>query len=458
MLFILIQMKPLLKIKYLFPVFLLFILPGNTQAQEIYDLGRCVVTGLEQNYSVKIARNQEEIAGNNYTRGNAGFLPTLNNTNRFGGNVTTTTQNMNDGSQRVSRGVQNTTGSAALNFNMTLFNGFNVQTTYQKLDELKKMGELNTQMSMENLVGQIVAEYYYYIQQLNYFKNMEYAVSLSRERVRIDEERYLLGASSKLELLQSIVYLNADSSRLARQNEAILESEIRLKKLMAVENLEENILIKDSLIVFDPDLVYAELLESTLSINTSLQVARKNQIISELDYKIIASRSYPYLDLTSSYNYAYRGYGTGTISDYGALAIENQQTGTFNYGLTMGINIFDGFNQRREKTNAQVAIENRVIQFKQVEQEIKADLLTIFYAYENNLRLVQMEEQNLAVARENLEIALERYRLGALSGLELREVQKSLLDAEERLISIKYQTKLAEISLLQISGNIMNYV
>jgi outer membrane protein TolC len=227
---------------------------------------------------------------------------------------------------------------------------------------------------------------------------------------------------------------------------------------MAVENLEENILIKDSLIVFDPDLVYAELLESTLSINTSLQVARKNQIISELDYKIIASRSYPYLDLTSSYNYAYRGYGTGTISDYGALAIENQQTGTFNYGLTMGINIFDGFNQRREKTNAQVAIENRVIQFKQVEQEIKADLLTIFYAYENNLRLVQMEEQNLAVARENLEIALERYRLGALSGLELREVQKSLLDAEERLISIKYQTKLAEISLLQISGNIMNYV
>ncbi len=437
---------------------LIFLFIPYAQGQEMYDLSRCVTTGLEQNYSVKVARNQEEIAGNNYTRGNAGFLPTVTTTNRFGGNVTTTTQNMNDGSQRVSSGVFNSTGSAALNLNMTLFNGFNVQTTYQKLSELKQMGELNSQMSMENLVAQIVAEYYHFIQQLNYFNNMEYAVSLSRERVRIDEERYLLGSSSKMELLQSIVYLNADSSRLARQNEAILESAVRLKKLMALENLEENIVLKDSSIVFNPDLIYSELLDLTLSLNTSLQIAKKNQIISELDYKIIASRSYPYLNFSTGYNYSYRGYGTGTISDYGTLAINNQQSNTVNYGLTLGMDLFDGYNRRREKVNAQVEIENRTIRFMEVEQNIKAELLTVFYAYQNNLKLVKMEEQNLSVARENLEIALERYRLGALSGLELREVQKSLLDAEERLISVKYQTKLAEISLLQISGRIMDYV
>ena len=436
----------------------IFLFIQYAQAQETYDLNRCITTGLEQNYSVKVARNQEEIAGNNFTRGNAGFLPTVSTTNRFGGNVTTTTQNMNDGSQRVSSGVYNTTGSAALTLDMTLFNGFNVQTTYQKLNELKQMGELNTQMSMENLVAQIVAEYYQYIQQLNYFNNMEYAVSLSRERVRIDEERYLLGASSKLELLQSIVYLNADSSRLARQNEAILESAVRLKKLMALENLEQNIVLKDSCIVFNPDLIYSELLDLTLDFNTSLQIAKKNQIISELDYKIIASRSYPYLSFSSGYNYTYRGYGTGTISDYGTLTINNQQSNTVNYGLTLGMDLFDGYNRRREKENAQVEIQNRLIRFQEVEQDIKAELLTVFYAYQNNLRLVKMEEQNLSVARENLEIAMERYRLGALSGLELREVQKSLLDAEERLISVKYQTKLAEISLLQISGKIMDYV
>ncbi|MFA5535447.1 MAG: TolC family protein, partial [Mariniphaga sp.] len=324
--------------------------------------------------------------------------------------------------------------------------------------ELKQLGELNTQMAMENLMAQIVAEYYYYIQQLNYYHNMEYAVSLSKERMRIDEERYLLGASSKLELLQSIVYLNADSSRLARQNEAILESEVRLKKLMALENLEDRIVIQDTSIIFNPSLLYADLLTSTMEYNTGLQIARKNQIVSELDYKIIASRAYPYLNFSSGYNYSYRGYGTGTISDYGELALANQQSGALNYGVTLGMDIFQGFNRRREKSNALIEVENRNYQTQEIEQDIQADLLTVFYAYENNLRLVKMEMENLDVARENLEIAMERYRLGALSGIELREVQKSLLDAEERLISIKYQTKLAEISLLQIAGRIMNYI
>lgn len=451
-------MKKLHKIKISIPVLLILFLPGTLFSQEVYDLSRCVVTGLEQNFSVKVARNQQEITENNVTRGNAGYLPTVTTTNRFGGNVNSTTQNMNDGSQNKSSGVHNTTGSSAINLNMTLFNGFNVQTTYQKLHELKQMGELNTQMAMENLMAQIVAEYYYYIQQLNYQENMEYAVSLSRERVRIDEERYLLGASSKLELLQSVVYLNEDSSRLARQNEAILESEVRLKKLMALENLEENIQVADSSIVFDSGLTYANLLESTLGFNTGLQIAKKNQVISELDYKLIASRAYPYLNFSSGYNYSYRGYGTGTISDYGELALSNQQSRSLNYGLTLGMDIFDGFNRRREKTNALIEVENRMYRFQEVEQEIKADLLTVYYAYENNLRLVVMEEENLDVARENLEIALERYQLGALSGLELREVQKSLLDAEERLISVKFQTKLAEISLLQMAGKIMDYV
>ena len=446
------------KLQIAVQILLVLILSEKIGAQEVYDLSRCVVTGLEQNFAVKIVRNQEAIAENNYSRGTAGFLPVVTTTNRFGGNIATTTQNMNDGSQNVSDGVHNTTGSAGITVDMPLFRGFNIQTTYQKLNELKKIGGLNTQMSMENLVAQIVAEYYFHIQQLNHYNNMEYAVSLSRERVRIDEHRYLLGASSKLELLQSIVYLNADSSRLARQNEAILESEIRLKKLMALKNLEDDIILLDSSIVFNPDLLFNELFESTLDFNTSLQIAKNNQVISELDYKLIASRSYPYLSFSSGYNYNYRGYGTGTISDYGALAINNQQTRTLNYGVTVGMDLFNGFNQRREKTNALIEVENRSFRYQEIEQDIKAELLTIYYAYENNLRLVQMEEQNLDVARENLEIALERYRLGALSGLELREVQKSLLDAEERLISVKYQTKLAEISLLQIAGKIMEYV
>jgi len=422
----------------------------NSKAQEKYDLSRCVITGLEQNFSVQIAKNEEEIASNNYTKGNAGFLPSISTTNRFGGTLNNTHQDVRDAGTNDYSGVHNTVGSAAVDLDITLFNGFNVQTTYKKLSELKKSGELNTQMKMENLTAQIITEYYYYIQQLNLYENMAYAVELSSERVRIDEERYLLGASSKLELLQSIVYLNADSSTYAKQNEVLRASQMRLKKLMALDDLITEITLEDTSITINETLNYDNLLLSTLNMNTALLIAEKNQTISELDYKIIASRAYPYLNFSTGYSYTAYKYERGTYN--------SQQVRGMNYGLTLGMDIFDGFERKREKANALIDIESQKFQYQDVEQEVKADLMTIYYAYQNHLELLRLEEQNLEVARENLGIALERYKLGNLSGIELREVQKSLLDAEERLISVKYQTKLAEISLLQISGKIMEYV
>ena len=138
--------------------------------------------------------------------------------------------------------------------------------------------------------------------------------------------------------------------------------------------------------------------------------------------------------------------------------MDRQTTGTANYGLTLGMNLFDGLNQQRREKNALIEKENREWQYREVEQSVRADLITVFNGYTNNLRLLRLEEENLKTAAENLEIALERYKLGNLSGLELREVQLSLLDAEERLLSVQYQAKLAEISLLQISGRMEEYL
>jgi outer membrane protein TolC len=219
---------------------------------------------------------------------------------------------------------------------------------------------------------------------------------------------------------------------------------------MSSENLGQDIILRDSNIIIHSNLMYDSLLNATMRSNTSLLIARKNQTISEYDYKIIASRTYPYLNLSTGYNYSFNDYETGNF--------KNQQVDGFNYGLTLGVNLFDGFNLRREKANANIEIQNREYQYQQVDQQVRADLITIYYAYQNNLLLLKLEEQNLETARENLEIALERYKLGSLSGLELREVQQSLLEAEERLLSVQYQTKLAEISLLLISGRVMDYL
>jgi outer membrane protein TolC len=419
--------------------------------QEIYSLQRCIKTGLERNFSILVARNREEISTRNLSLGNAGFLPSLDLSGRYGGTMNTTTQKVAaTGVTSTAANIYNTTATGNVTLGWTLFQGFSAHTSYRKLNELKLIGELNTQLAIEDYVADVVSEYYFYIQQLRLFHNLGYAVSLSRERVRIDAERYLLGASSKLQLLQSQVYLNSDSSRYAKQNEVLRSSQVRLNKLMAAEDLGANLVLHDSVISINPSLVYDSLLLMTDGRNITLQIARRNKTISGYDFKLIAARSYPYLNVSSGYSSGYNTYESSTLL--------NQKVNGMNYGLTLGINLFDGFNAWREKANARVEIENKEYQYLQVDQQIKGDLITIYFAYQNNLLLLKLEEQNLKTAEENLYIALERYKLGSLSGLELREVQQSLLEAEERLLSVQYQTKLAELSLQQIAGNILIYL
>ena len=427
----------------------LLILPFHISGQGQYTLSEFISMGLEHNYSLQIAKNRQEISDNNFTRGNAGYLPTLDMSTRQSGTVNSSWQSFAEGGTGSNTGIHNTTTNAGLSLGWNLFNGFRVQTTYNKLEELKAQGELKTKLAIESFVAQTASEYYNFIQQTRQLNNLTYAVALSKERFRIDEERYLIGSGSRLQMLQSRVFLNADSSRLSRQYEVLRASQIRLNELMGVSDFETLLGTSDTVIVVNKELIYHDLLERTLEDNTNLLLAASDQIISDFDRKIIASRTYPYVNFNTGYGYTFNTYQSGSLN--------HQQTLGLNYGLTVGINIFDGYNRQRELSNALIEINNKDLSYQQFLQEVKADLMTIYKAYENNLRLLEMEYENLETARENMDIAFERYRLGNLAGIELREVQQSLLEAEERLLSIQYQTKLAEISLLRISGRIMEY-
>lgn len=436
-----------MRLLYLSVLSLLLFTRAN--GQNTLGLKECISIGLENNFSILIARNSEEIARNNFTLGNAGFLPSVDLNGRHNGTLTNTTNNLTDGTSTSTTGVFNTQNSASASLGLTIFNGFNAVTTYKRLGELNAIGQLNTQLAIENLVSNIVSGYYNYILQLQLMDNQKHALELSHERLRIDRDRYLLGSGSKLQVLQSQVYVNSDSSLLSRQTEVVRAAKIRLNELMALEDLASEFYSRDTTIEVNPGLLYEKILEETLTKNTNLLIASKNKTISEYDYRLVMSRSYPFVNLSGGYSYNFN-----TFSNSANRSIESNG---MNYGLTLGFNLFDGFNQRRSIRNSAISRETSDLRYREIEQGIRADLLTIYNAYSNYLRLTSLEEQNLETAAENHSIAMERYRLGSLSGLELREVQLSLLDATERVISAHYQTKLAEVSLELISGGIMNY-
>lgn len=331
-----------------------------------------------------------------------------------------------------------------------VFDGFKMQMQYSKLKEMQAMGEITTRLNVENLIANLTAQYYNHVQQKIRLKNLKYAVALSKERLRIVEAQYNIGSMSRLDLQQARVYFNADSSSLIKQFELVNASAIALNELMAVENISEKILLTDSIISLEPMPRMEELWERTLETNTSLLLSSKNKTLSELEKKSIQSRNYPYLRLDGGYGYTANVYQQGNYDKQNQLG--------FNYSLTLGFTVFDGMNRRREQKNAEIALRNKELETEQLELMLRADLANMWMSYQNNLELINLEKSNLLAAREAYEIAIERYRLNDLSGLELREAQNSLLEAEERLLQAMYNTKLYEISLLQLSGQVAYYL
>lgn len=417
---------------------------------EVYTLKRCLEIGLENNYSIRLVKIDQQVSDNNATPANAGLLPTLDLTGGYNGDLGTTRTEARDTGMRTKEGAAYDQGvNVNLGLNWTLFDGFNLITNYKQLQLLKQQGELNTRIAVEDFIAALASEYYNFIQQKIRLKNFHYAMMLSKERMRIVEERFHIGNFSRLDYQQAKVDFNADSAQYMKQQEALATSKIKLNELMSNEDVNRWLIIRDTLINVNPDFVYADLWKSTLLTNASLLRADQNTRLSEMALKKVLSRNYPYVKLNAGYGYSY--------NRYGLTSTRMRDNWGLNAGLTVGINLFDGA-KKAERANARLEIENTKLVREQLELSLKADMSNLWQSYQNNLQMLQLERQNLVTARENYEIAHERYMLGDLSGFEMREAQKSLLDAEERLLSAEYNTKMCEISLLQLSGNIMTYL
>ena len=421
----------------------------NAQEQ-VYTLSKCIEIGLENNYSLRITRNEELISHNNATLANAGYLPTLDLSAGYDAQLNSNNSELRGtGEMQKTRNAFDQTANAGINLNWTIFEGFNVSTNYKKLKELERMGETNTRIAIEDFIADIAAEYYNFIQQRLRLTNYYNAVLLSKERLRIVEERYNIGNFSRLDYQQAKVDFNADSAQFMKQQEVVITSRIALNEMMAIDQVYTIIDTEEKDIAINDSLDFADLWNSTLGNNATLLLAAQNNTLAQLDYKKVLSRNYPYVKFRAGYDYGFNSYGNNTM-------IRRNAWGG-NAGISIGFNLWDG-NRRREMRNAKIEMENVKLMHDQLELSLKANLGNFWHAYQNNLQMLELEKTNVITARENHEIAKERYMLGDLSGIEMREAQQSLLDAEERLLSVEYDTKLCEISLMQISGKITDLI
>lgn len=421
---------------------------GNipAQGQDTLQLAEAVQVGLENNFDIRIARNNVDIAQNNHSLGNAGFLPTVDVQARRDFDIQDSQLEFENGNNQIVNGARSNSLAASALLNWTIFDGGRMFVTYEKLAEIRRTSELDAQVVLENLIANISTAYYTVILEQARAGVLQNAVELSNERRSLARNLYEIGKASKLEYLAAQVDYNADTSALIQQKGQLYNASVNLNTLMA-RAPETEVTVPEQ-IDANLELTLGDLRESTLASNPNLLMARRNQRIAYLQMREVRSEILPELGVNLGYNYA--------TSEAEAGFVLGRRANGVAYGLTASMTLFDGFNRVRQSQNARIMIENSELQLEDLRLQLQSDLQTTFVDYTNSIILLELESKNLEIARENTEIALERYRLGRSNFLELREAQINAVEAESRLINAVYSTKIAEIELLRLSGQILS--
>jgi outer membrane protein len=407
-------------------------------------LKEAVEIALKNNYNIKLAQNNNTIAKNNVTPGNAGFLPQVGADLTTNNSRQTVTQTRSDGTVNNLNGIRNSNVSYGPSLNWTIFDGFAMFANYDQLKELNKLSDVRMRDTIQSTIASVINTYYDLINQNEQIRAQKGAIEISRTQYRIANDKFTVGRASRLDVLNAQVNLNTDTATLLAQLQLFKANKIQMNQLL-IRDLQTDFSVADTIVV-DEKLVLADIINNAHTQNPAILSAEINKRLADINLRQVKATRYPTLSVGTGY--------TWSNSKTPAGFTRTQDTRGFNYGLTASINIFDGFNQTRKERNAKIQIDNAAMGAKQARLNIEAQINNLFVSYLSGLDLVKLGQANVAIARRNLEISLDKYKLGNITPLEIREAQRNYLDAQSKFFEAQYQSKQAEIMLKQITGSI----
>lgn len=421
----------------------LFLSSGTYAQLKQLKLEDAVSVGLKNNFSILISNNDREIAKNNNTLGNAGFLPQLGADGVV--NKSYQQNKTENASGAVTSGKANSSAvNLGLTLNWTLFDGLGMFIQKDKLNALSQLGETSRRATIENVLSEIVVSYYAIVQNTNRLKVLQDAINFSLRRKDLTMKKYQIGLASELAYLQSVTDLNADSAAFLRQQAALQNAKADLNLLMVIDPAIDYEVLDT--ITFDRLLDYRDLVKRISLANSQIEISKRNAEISDLNYRLTHSPQYPQVNFFTDYNFIRNKY------EYGQTRMNR------NYGPVVGLNfsysIFDGFNRKRTSVNALIQTETSKYQLEQTTREVETTIYQLYNEYRNNLKLINFEKEDLKITQRNTYVAFEKYRLGELSDIDLRQIQLNQLQAENSLLLAQFQAKQLETELLRISGQL----
>lgn len=437
-------------LKFVLTAIFLGVMTVQIQAQSTLQLEDVIRIGLEKNFAIRIAENEVRISENNNSIGNAGFLPVISAegsmNKRIEDNVTVySNPAIND---RDDRGAETTLYNYGINASWTIFDGLTMFATLDRLSNLSEISEAEAQFRVEQVLAEIITRYFEIAGQQKSAQVLENTVEISEERIRIAETKRDLGSGSEYELLLARADYNTDRAALIRSKTSLNQLKILLTSILG-DSTSVDFEVQPEIELAAP-LDLDDLLQDALAQNRELNIARLNERVARNEIREIKGEWYPRIDVSGGYGYSRTEASVG-FSEF-------SETDGFRYGITASVNLFDGFNKNRRQQNAEIFLKNEQLRREDLKLQVTAQIAQIYAQYSDALSLIELEQENLEINNQTVEIALERFELGTINSLELREAQQSLLNAENRLIEAQIAAKTAEIELLRLSGRLLSKV
>jgi len=415
----------------------------------LLTIEEAVAAALKNNYDIQLLRNDSAVYALNNSYAKAAFLPRLNATSSVLFNNNNQRQRLADGSERKQNGIRSNNVQSSVNLNWLVFDGLKMFVTRDKLQEFVRLGDLTIKNQLSTSISDVVKTYYNIVRQKQQLKAIEEQMGINEERVKQAEKKLSVGLGAKPELLQARLDLNAQMAARLRQMTLIEQLKEQLNQLTVFEQ-GTAYEVTDS-IPFNAGLIFGDIISTAEVNNPEIQVAKQNIKLADLTLKERKAERFPTVSLNSAYNFS-RTNNKLVLNNFTPLL--NQNFG-LNYGLTVAIPILNNFTVRRQIKEAQLDVEYQQLLYNYKRSTVAIGISNAYKTYEMQKRTLALEEENIKLAKENVYIALERNRLGLSTSLELRETQKSLEDAYNRLIAARYDAKVAETDLLRLRGDLV---
>lgn len=419
-------------------------LPSDT-GKNMMTLENAIAIGLKNNFDILMAKNQEDAARLDYQYAYGAFLPQIEGSASRSWSVADIEQKYTTGNSVKRNGSKSNHINLSADLNWTLFDGLRVFATRDKLKAIQEAGAYSVRDQVINSISQIIYAYYTIVQAKEQLLSIAEQMSISQERVDIAQNKFASGLGSKIDLLQAQVDLNAQKSAYLQQQALIDENKATLNQLIALP-VENDYIVSDS-IPLNMGLELEPIKQKALDENPALLLSKKNIDISQLSLKEIQRSRFPVISFNSSYGFTKQ-------SSQAGFSLYNQNKG-LSYGFSASIPIFQGFNITREMKSAQLDIDYQQLNLQNVQSQVSLEVRNAYRDYSYYRKAIALEEENLGVAEENVKVTLAAFRLGQISSLEVKEAQQSLSDARLRLISARYNGKLAETTLLKLEDALL---